>query len=65
MKTLEPKSLLEVREWKRKVSAQMTRLGIEKYHEKSKQRTDAIIKAVCSKRLTPPINPKERRLAKV
>ena len=65
MKTLEPKSLLEVREWKEKVSAEMNRLGIKKYHEKSRHRTDSIIKAMCAKRLTAPITPKERRLSKV
>jgi hypothetical protein len=65
MKTHEPKSLLEVREWKLKVSSEMTRLGMAKYHEKSKERTDAIIQSVCSKVLSPAIHPTERRLTKV
>ena len=65
MKTHEPKSLLEVREWKQKVSAEMTRLGMEKYHKRSKDRTDAIIRSVCSKVLSPAMHPVERRLSKV
>jgi hypothetical protein len=61
----EPKSLLDVRDWKQKVSNEMTRLGMAKYHQKSKLRTDAIIKSVCSKALTPATHPVERRLSKV
>jgi hypothetical protein len=61
----EPKSLLEVREWKQKVSDEMTRLGMAKYHLKSKLRTDAIIKSVCSKTLSPALHPVERKLSKV
>jgi hypothetical protein len=36
--TDEPKSLLEVREWKAKVSAQIERLGFEAYSAQSKER---------------------------
>jgi hypothetical protein len=65
MKAFEPKSLEEVRRWKRKVSDEMNRLGIEKYNEKSKRRIDALVRSICKKELTPPVHPKERKLTKV
>jgi hypothetical protein len=35
----EPKSLLEIRAWKRKVSSEMNRLGIEEYNKRAEVRT--------------------------
>jgi HKD family nuclease len=61
----EPKSLTEVREWKQKVSDEMNRLGMKKYHRKHRKETDNFIKNVCKKELTSPRHPVERRLSKV
>ncbi len=61
----EPKSLTEVRKWKQKVSDEMNRLGIEKYHRKRRKETDDFIKSVCKMELTPPRHPIEKRLSKV
>jgi hypothetical protein len=61
----EPKSLTEVRKWKQKVSDEMNRLGMAKYHQKHRKETDEFIKSVCKKELTPPQHPTERRLSKV
>lgn len=38
MKVLEPQSLLEVREWKRKVSADIERLGYDEFHRQSEEK---------------------------
>ena len=65
IKNDEPKSLLEVREWKRKVSEEMNRLGMNKYRQKHRKETDDFIKNVCKTELVPPSRSVERRLIKV
>lgn len=46
IKYTEPKSLLEVRAWKRKVSGEIERLGWEGYRKKHRPKTEALMASI-------------------